>query len=157
MKLGFGGGCHWCTEGVFRQVDFVKDLKQGWISSIEEASFSEAITLAFDGSQEKLERLIYIHLNTHSCTSQHSMRTKYRSAVYVFDATEMQRIEQVLTGFQPAFDKPIITKVLLFKEFKLNAEEYQNYYLKNPEAPFCQRYIQPKIDWLKGSNVSLKN
>ncbi len=84
-KIGFGGGCHWCTEAVFQALIGVEKVEQGWIASEgENDSFSEAVIVHFDESTIDLSTLTAIHLFTHSCTSEHSMWKKYRSAVYTF-------------------------------------------------------------------------
>ena len=83
-KIGFGGGCHWCTEAVFQFLKGVTKVDQGWISSKEpNAYFSEAILLEYNPQLISLETLVSIHLHTHSSTANHSMRVKYRSAVYL--------------------------------------------------------------------------
>ena len=82
-KVGLGGGCHWCTEGIFESLIGIKAVKQGWIASIDNnAELSEAIEVSFDPSMISLQTLIEIHLHTHASTSNHTMRQKYRSAIY---------------------------------------------------------------------------
>jgi len=39
----------------------------------------------------------------------------------------------------------VITRVLPFVDFKLNEENYLNYYYKNPTKPFCQNIVNPKL------------
>ena len=150
QKVGFGGGCHWCTEGVFQSVKGVKIVLQGWIKSrAENSSFSEAVLVSFDPAKVELKTMIEIHLHTHSATSNHQMRTKYRSAVYVFNQTQLLLSKKYIQNFQKDFPKPIITQVLAFQSFRLNQESYLDYYYKNPEKTFCKTYIQPKIQYLK--------
>lgn len=48
-----------------------------------------------------------------------------------------------------AFEKPLSTAVLPFREFKPSDDRYQNYYSTDPERPFCKRYIDPKLDYIK--------
>jgi len=145
-KIGFGGSCHWCTEAIFQSLNGVTEVMQGWISSEgKDSTFSEAVIVLFEPSRIPLKILIAIHLHTHSCTSNHSMRQKYRSAVYTFDKNQSQLAENEILNLKDDFEKPIITRVLSFKDFKLNTENYLNYYYKNREKAFCKNFVTPKL------------
>ena len=151
QKIGFGGGCHWCTEAVFASLRGVSKVLQGWISGdhSDAITYSEAVIVRYDPDVIPLDVLIEIHLRTHSATTRHSMRTKYRSAIYTFNDADLRLAETILKQKQPLFDKPIITKTYPFKRFKPNQESYLNYYQKYKEGAFCQRYIDPKLEMLK--------
>ncbi len=150
QKIGFGGGCHWCTEAVFQQVLGVDKVQQGWIASSGlYQDFSEAVIVYFNPTTIELEILVGIHLSTHSCTALHKMREKYRSAIYYFEEGQKEELEEIMTRYKLEFDDEIITQVLPFSSFKENVEKYQNYYLKNAEGQFCQRYIHPKMETLR--------
>ncbi len=72
-KIGFGGGCHWCTKAVFQSLNGVNNVKQGWIASDGEAfAFSEAVIVEYNAKIIPLEVLIEVHLRTHKSTSEHS-------------------------------------------------------------------------------------
>ena len=145
-KIALGGGCHWCTEAVFQALKGVITVEQGFVASEgEHPSFSEAVIVHFDSEQISLQTLIEVHLHTHHSTSNHSMRNKYRSAIYTFSEDQKIEAENILTGFQPEFDNKLITKVYSFLEFKVSREAIQNYYQKNPDKPFCKRFINPKL------------
>lgn len=149
-KIGLGGGCHWCTEAVFQSLIGVKKVEQGFASSKgDEHFFSEAVIVHYDSKHIQLKELIEIHLHTHKSTSNHSMRIKYLSAIYVFDETTKKQVENILDGLKKDFDKPLVTKVLHFGKFKESMEQFQNYYLKNPKKPFCETYISPKLTLLR--------
>ena len=146
VSIVFGGGCHWCTEAVFESLKGVYEVDQGWAASKNQHSdFSEAVMLSFDASEISLEILIEIHLLTHSSTANHSMRGKYRSAIYTKNIEKIPFLEQLLADLGLSFDKPLVTKVLPLIEFKSN-KQYQNYYYNDPNRPFCQRYISPKLE-----------
>ena len=148
-KIGFGGGCHWCTEAVFKVIKGVVEVEQGWVSSQgDNSSFSEAVIVHFDPKKIDLDILIDIHLRSHSSTSQHSMRTKYRSAIYFFSEDQAQSAKRILVKLQAQFDKQIITLILPFVAFRLNEEKYLNYYSKNSTNSFCSTYIDPKFRML---------
>lgn len=144
--VGFGGGCHWCTEGVFQSLKGISNVRQGWISSDgENESFSEGVIVRFNPELISLKSLIEIHLYTHSSTSNHSMRDKYRSAVYSDSEVHRAEIETIIQSFQKDFDEAIITRSLSLVEFKENKEEYLNYLYSRPDAQFCKTYIHPKL------------
>ncbi|MBA6302807.1 peptide-methionine (S)-S-oxide reductase [Colwellia sp. MB02u-14] len=145
-KIGLGGGCHWCTEGVFESLIGIISVNQGWIASIDNhAELSEAIEVCFDQSMISLQTLIEIHAHTHASTANHSMRKKYRSAIYTYNDAQNQEANSVLDALQSDFDKPIITQVLPFDSFKANKDELQNYLYNSPNKPFCKTYIHPKL------------
>jgi len=145
-KIGLGGSCHWCTEAIFQSLKGVIQVSQGWIEPTDDsAGFSEAVIVEFDPEMISLENLIEIHLHTHSCTADHSMRSKYRSAVYTFNQDQVIPAKEAIRILQKQFKHTIITKVIPFKSFKINNEQYLNYYYKNPEKPFCRTFIDPKL------------
>lgn len=153
-KIGLGGGCHWCTEAVFQQVEGVVKVEQGYIASDRPADdFSEAVIVHYLPKKVKLKRLLEIHLHTHNSTSNHSFREKYRSAVYCFSPEEETELREILKELQKGFEKELVTQVLPFREFKTSRESIQNYYRKNPDAPFCKRYIEPKLEMLKAHSL----
>lgn len=145
-KIAFGGGCHWCTEAVFQSIIGVEKVEQGYVASTTcNRDLSEAIIVHYNGKCVTLSTLIEIHLLTHNSKSDHSMRKKYRSAIYTFSKTQQNSVTDLLKGFQLKFHNKLITKVLPFSYFKPSREALKNYYFKNPEKPFCETYINPKL------------
>ncbi|WP_317044269.1 peptide-methionine (S)-S-oxide reductase [Dokdonia pacifica] len=148
--MGFGGGCHWCTEAVFQTIKGVKKVEQGFIASTApNDTFSEGVIVHYDAQIIRLEQLIEVHLHTHNATSDHSFRTKYRSAIYYYHKEQEFAFAKALLALQPQFSEPIITKALPLVTFTLNDESFLDYFKRNPEAPFCTRYIDPKLEKLQ--------
>jgi len=77
------------------------------------------------------------------------MRDKYRSAIYCFSDSQSQAAIKALHEIQHEFEKELVTLVLPFVSFKESSEQYRNYYQQGPERPFCQRYIDPKLELIK--------
>ena len=150
-QLGFGGGCHWCTEAVFDQLKGVTRVGQGWIRSAPPYdSCSEAVIVDYDREVISDEVLIEIHLLTHAATSMHAMRNKYRSAVYFVDEKDEERLNKILRNLEEENAEQYVTKVLPLRDFQSNEEAFLDYYKTRPEAPFCQRHIEPKLKRLMG-------
>ncbi len=146
-KIGFGGGCHWCTEAVFQSLKGVTHVAQGFIAATEpESSYSEAVIVSYNHDELSLKELISVHLHTHNSTADHSLRTKYRSAVSVFDEQEISGVRNILRSLQKDFVDPLITQVLLNTDFKASEQQFHNYYYSNPGKPFCETYIAPKLN-----------
>lgn len=145
-KIGFGGSCHWCTEAVFQSLVGVHQVDQGWIGANNESTrLSEAVIVYFDSIKIDIPTLVAIHLYSHSCTSNHPMRAKYRSAVYTFSDHQVDIVNNAISTLQIEYDEPILTQVLPFVIFKENEEVYLNYYNKNTGNQFCETYINPKL------------
>ncbi len=148
-KIALGGGCHWCTEAVFQSLKGVTEVLQGYVASNEEhVGFSEAVIVHFNPEVLPLEVLIDVHLQTHKSTSNHSMRSKYRSAIYTYSKAQHQEAMCILQELQAQFALPVITKVMPFKAFKASRDALQNYYYSDPKKPFCERFITPKLNLL---------
>jgi peptide-methionine (S)-S-oxide reductase len=158
-RIGFGGGCHWCTEAVFAALRGVIRVEQGFIrADAPDNNFSEAVLLTFQPDTISLGSLIEIHLRTHSSTSNHSMRRKYRSAVYAMDEVQAETARRILIELGSGFDVPLVTRVLPFRAFKASDERFQRYSEKNAGGPFCTTYIDPKLALLrKGFGGLLKS
>lgn len=149
-KLGFGGGCHWCTEGVFQALRGVVQVDQGFVQSDAPAdTWAEGVIVTFDPSTISLATLSEVHLRTHSATRARSPRSKYRSAIYVFEECQRHEAELAIARFVNESGKAVHTLVLPFGDFKESDARYQNYYLTNPSRPFCRRYIDPKLDYIR--------
>lgn len=155
QRIGLGGGCHWCTEAVFQSLLGVDHVDQGFIRSTPpHDSLSEAVIVHFDPVATDLTALIEAHLHTHASTSAHSMRHKYRSAVYAFDDAQAAQANAVVTDLQRQFDAPLITRVMPFAGFEASHARFRNYYASDPERPFCQTHIAPKLAKLRARAAS---
>lgn len=149
-RIGFGGGCHWCTEAVFQSLQGITGVQQGYVASDPpDDMLSEAVIVEFDSDIIPLSTLVEIHLRTHSSTSNHVLRGKYRSAVYVFDRDQCTSVESILGKLQSEFHEPLVTRALFFRQFSPSDERFQNYYATDSTRPFCKAYIDPKLAMLR--------
>ena len=145
-KIGLGGGCHWCTEAVFQSLKGVKKVEQGFIASKgSDSSFSEAVIVHYDANLIAMKDLIGIHIHTHKSTSAHSMRDKYRSAIYAFNRRDETAAVNIIDELQGQFEELLITRVLSFAHFKPSDPMFLDYYYSDIEKPFCKTYISPKL------------
>lgn len=155
-RIGLGGGCHWCTEAVFQALIGVIRVDQGFIAApAPDDSLSEAVIVSFDPAAIALVDLIGVHLATHSSTSAHALRSRYRSAIYAFDAPQGDRAQAALATHSRQAGMEFVTRVLTFGHFSPSAPRYRNYYATDPARPFCQTHIDPKLALLRQSHAAL--
>lgn len=146
-KIGLGGGCHWCTEGIFQMLAGVAQVEQGFIRSDPPSdSWAEGVIVHFDPPTIGLATLIEVHLRTHRAAAPFVARSKYRSAIYVGDNDQRKRATETMISLQRELDAAIQTRVLALRDFKLSDERFRNYYASNPAGPFCRRYIEPRLN-----------
>lgn len=157
-SAGFGGGCHWCTEAVFQSLRGVIDVNQGFIASRSpHDSFSEAVAVTWDPAVITFDDLIAVHLATHSSTSRHKMRGKYRSAVYVHEAADGEAAQRIIDMIARQTDSTFVTEVLSFQAFRPSDTQFKDYYVRNRNGPFCDAYIEPKLALLRRRFVGLQS
>ncbi len=148
--IGLGGGCHWCTEAVFQALRGVERVEQGWIAApAPDDAFSEAVRVHFDPAVIQLAELIEVHLHTHASRSDHSMRGKYRSAIYAMDELQAAEASACLAALAAGLSPPPVTRVLRFRDFRPSREAITCYYEKDPARAFCRDYIEPKLAVLR--------
>ena len=155
-RIGLGGGCHWCTEGIFVSLTGVERVEQGWIASVppDEAP-AEAVIVHYDPTLVTARELIEVHLATHSAASDRALRGKYRSAVYAFSEEKRIAFDAIVNALANDFAGRLLTRVLPFAAFRPSADEYQDYFRRYPERPFCRRYIVPKLSVLRRERQKL--
>lgn len=145
-RIGLGGGCHWCTEAVFQALAGVQRVEQGYIRAEPPADQeSEGVILHFDPARIPLAVLIEVHLLTHASTADHALRHRYRSAIYSFGEVQAAEAAAVLSALAGQFEGQLQTQVLAYQGFRESPERFRNYYASNPQRPFCQNYIAPKL------------
>jgi len=113
------------------------------------ATAHETVRVTFNPRVAALEDLIAIHLATHSSASNHALRGKYRSAVYVVDPAQADRANAVLEAARRTLARPPVTRVLPLQAFRPSPERFQHYARRNAGKPFCRTYIDPKSNVLR--------
>lgn len=158
----FAGGCFWCTEAVYREVDGVLRVESGYTGgTVADPSYedvcagttghAEAVRISFDPATVRYEDLLEIFFKTHDPTTLNrqgaDVGTQYRSAVFTHDARQREaagRIKRELDA-AGAWDRPIVTQIVPAKAFYPADAHHQDYYARNQAAPYCLFVIRPKM------------
>lgn len=161
--LVVAGGCFWCVEGVFREIDGVLEVVSGYsggdaASANYEAVCSgrtghaEAVRIVYDPKKIPLEQLFDIHFATHDPTTLNrqgnDVGPQYRSAVFYADAEQKAVAEKVIARLTEAgkFGDPIVTTLEPLKEFYPAEPYHQNYVCRNPYNPYVRAVSMPKVE-----------
>ena len=155
----FGGGCFWCTEAVFLQIQGVIKVVSGYAGGdIPNPSYeavctgqtqhAEVILIDFDEQQISYTQLLHVFFATHDPTTLNrqgnDVGTQYRSVIYYFDETQKQQAEQLIVELkQEGID--IVTELSSVPTFYPAEDYHQNFYAKNPSQGYCNFAIPPKL------------
>ncbi|KIA86331.1 peptide-methionine (S)-S-oxide reductase MsrA [Flavobacterium sp. AED] len=162
----FAGGCFWCTEAVFLELNGVNTVVSGYIGGDTinptykdicngDTGHAEAIQITFDSNKISFGELLEIFFATHDPTTLNrqgnDIGTQYRSEIFYNNENQKDLAEAyiALMTRENTFGEPIVTLVspaTLFYE----AEDYhQNYYNQNKLQGYCSYVITPKVEKLK--------
>ena len=159
----FAGGCFWCTEAIFLELEGVKSVTSGYTGgtvanpSYEDVSsgstgHAEATQIVFDPSKISYDKLLEVFFATHDPTTLNrqgaDVGTQYRSEVFYHNDAQKKSAEDYIAQMtlEKTFNDPIFTKITPAQPF-YNAEDYhQNYYNQNQNQSYCHYVITPKVD-----------
>ncbi len=147
----FAGGCFWCMEASFEQIDGVVEVVSGYTGgeisnpTYEQVSSGrtghrEAVQITYDPSKVRFETLLDVFWRNIDPTDpggQFADRgTQYRTAVYYHNDEQKRRAEQSRKQLAESgrFDKPIATEIKPAAEFYKAESYHQDYHRKNPGA-----------------------
>lgn len=159
-----GGGCFWCVEAVFERFEGVLDVVSGYAGghtsnpTYEQVcggttGHAEVVQIEFDPARITYEQLLEIFWEAHDPTTLNRQGADvghhYRSII--LHHNDAQR-EMALRSKQRAatrFKRPIVTEIVPLKAFYRAEEYHQDYFRKNPNAPYCVVVISPKLKKLE--------
>lgn len=159
----FAGGCFWCVEAVFRDLNGVGSVESGYTGGSEQhptyedicsgtTGHAEAIQIRYDPKLITYDELLEVFWTTHDPTTKdrqgNDVGPQYRSAVFYHDETQKKIAESYKKKLDAsgAYRAPIVTEIVPFKAFWKAEDYHQDYYANNADKPYCVFVIQPKIE-----------
>lgn len=118
---------------------------------------AEVVQITFDPQVISFRELLEFFFSIHDPTTLNrqgaDVGTQYRSALFYHTLEQKAEAERMITELAASgvWDQPIVTEVKPFAEFYPAEEYHQQYYRKNPEQPYCQLVIAPKLAKLSKS------
>ena len=157
-----GGGCFWCLEAVFQEVEGVSRVVSGYAGGhlpnptyqqvcLEVTGHAEVVQLTFDPNVVPYDRLLDIFFTIHDPTTLNRQGadhgTQYRSAIFFHDQ-EQERIATAKIAElnrSGLWNDPVVTTVSPLTHFYPAEDYHQNYFRNNPFQPYCLMVVRPKV------------
>ncbi len=158
-----GGGCFWCTEGIFQRVPGVVSVVSGYAGgNVENPTYeqvssgrtghAEVVKVEYEATSGVLQKILDIFFVLHDPTSLNKqgndVGTEYRSAVFFTTPEQEKMISDTINRVKGDYDKPIVTEVKQLDVFYMAEDYHQNYYNNNSNKPYCTLVIGPKLEKL---------
>ncbi len=172
MYATFGGGCFWCIETVFAELNGVINVIPGYAGGHTKnptyeqvcagtTNHAEVVNICFNPDiityQELLEVFFSVHDPTTLDRQGNDVGTQYRSVIFYHDVKQKNLVEAVIAAHQRFWADPIVTEVEPYTVFYPAEEYHHNYYQQHPEQAYCSLVIRPKVaDFRRNFNKKLK-
>jgi len=161
--ITLGGGCYWCVEAVYEQLDGVKSVVSGFSGGkvanptyeevcTGETGHAEVVQITYDKNVTDINEIFKIFFTVHDPTTLNrqgaDVGTQYRSVIFYKNEEQKKAAQSIIADLNKAkvYSNPIVTKVEPFKVFYKAKDYHQNYYANNKNQPYCKMVIQPKLE-----------
>ncbi|HJZ92496.1 MAG TPA: peptide-methionine (S)-S-oxide reductase MsrA [Gemmataceae bacterium] len=156
------GGCFWCLEAVYEQLKGVLKVESGYAGGSAPlpnyrdvcsgtTGHAEVVRVTFDPSVVSYADILDVFFSIHDPTTLNrqgnDVGMQYRSAIFHHSPEQKRLAEEKIAELsrERLFDRPIVTEVAPAGEF-FKAEDYhQGYFEANPNQPYCQYVVSPKV------------
>ncbi len=154
------GGCFWCIEAAFKRVRGIEAAVSGYCGGNTEdptyeevcsgtTGHAEAVQLTYDPEEISYEEILEVFFEIHDPTTKDregpDVGSQYRSGVYYHDDEQRDVVEAYIESLEEAGKGPVVTEVAPLETFYRAEEKHQDYFEKNPNQPYCQMQIPPKL------------
>lgn len=166
------GGCFWCVEAVLVRLRGVKTVRSGYMGGHTpsptyrdvcngDTGHAEVVQVTFDPAEIGYRDILEVFFGTHDPTTPdrqgNDVGTQYRSAIFFHTDAQRTVAEGLVAELarEHVFDAPIVTEIVPVEAFH-PAEDYHNdYFARNPNQPYCQFVVAPKVAKLRAKFTSL--
>jgi len=161
------GGCFWCTEAVYRQIDGVLDVLPGYAGGTAETAnyddvcsgrtnHAEVVQVSFDPGRVRLGQVLKMffaiaHDPTELNRQGADVGRQYRSAIFYANEAQRRIAEQYIRQIDAAglFDAPVATRLEPLERFYEAEAYHHDYAARNPDQPYVRAVAAPKVAKLR--------
>jgi peptide-methionine (S)-S-oxide reductase len=159
--ITLGGGCFWCTEAVYEQVDGVTAVESGYCNghvigpTYEQVCSGrtghvEVVRVQFDTARISLREVLEIFFAIHDPTTLNRQGndagTQYRSGIYITSPEQERVAREVIAEANAAHGGRVVTEVQPLVNYSRAEGYHQHYFARNPEQGYCAVVVGPKVE-----------
>ena len=158
-----GAGCFWCVEAIFQSIPGVINVEPGYAGGqIKNPTYeqvcsgntghAEVCQIKFDSNIVTFNEILDIFWVTHDPTTLNKQGadsgTQYRSVIFYHSELQKQiaLVSKEKADVNLGFTEKIVTKISPISNYTTAEKYHHNYFKNNPNAPYCQFVIRPKIE-----------
>ncbi len=161
QTITLGGGCFWCTEAVYEQVDGVLAVESGYSNGhLHNPSYAqvcegdtghnEVVKIRFDADRISLRELLEIFFVIHDPTTLNrqgnDVGTQYRSGIYLHDPAQEPVVREVLAQVNELNRGRVVTEVMPVDNYWRAEDYHQHYFANHPGQGYCAMVVAPKVE-----------
>ena len=159
--ITLGGGCFWCTEAVYEQVQGVTAVESGYSNGhVKNPSYeqvcsgdtghNEVVRVTFDSAQISLREVLEIFFVVHDPTTLNRQGndsgTQYRSGIYFHNAEQERVAREVIAEANLHHRGKVVTELLPEANYSRAEDYHQHYFAQHPNQGYCAFVVGPKVE-----------
>ena len=168
--ITLAGGCFWCLEAVYEQVQGITALESGYSNGqvdnpsyeavcAERTGHAEVVRVSFDTRLISLRQVLEIFFVIHDPTTLNRQGndtgTQYRSGIYFQNPGQERIAREVIAEANEHSRARFVTEVLPQANYWRADDEHQHYYAKHPNQGYCMFVVYPKVEKFRRTFKSL--
>ncbi len=160
--ITLGGGCFWCLEAVYSEMEGVLSAVSGYMGGqLADPSYEqvctgrtghvEVVQVKFDTSVTSLREILEVFFAIHDPTSRdrqgNDSGPQYRSVIFYHDERQRAEAEGILRELEAegVFERPIVTEIRPAYPFYRAEDYHQDYFRNHPSQAYCAYVVAPKV------------
>jgi peptide-methionine (S)-S-oxide reductase len=159
--ITLGGGCFWCLEAVYEQVDGVTAVESGYAQGhVRNPGYEavcrgdtghvEVVRVAFDDARITLREILEIFFAIHDPTTLNrqgnDVGPQYRSGIYLHAEAQRAVAQAVLDEANRAHGGRVVTELEAVANYSRAEEDHQHYFANHPNQGYCAFVVAPKVE-----------
>jgi peptide-methionine (S)-S-oxide reductase len=171
--ITLGGGCFWCTEAVFLDVNGVTRVESGYAGGhVENPTYeavcagdtghAEVVQISFDRNRISLADILSIFFTIHDPTTLnrqgHDVGSQYRSVIFHHDKAQEAVAREFIDSLtrEKVFADPIVTEVSPLAGYAPAEAYHQRYFEQHPSQGYCTMVVAPKLAKFRKVHAALR-